>query len=67
LRAFRITKPRDPVKWAAYHLYVILNVFSRYVVGWMIAHRESSELAMSTSAPGTIQWILPISTVPAGR
>jgi putative transposase len=29
----------------AFHLYVILDVFSRYVVGWMIAHRESSELA----------------------
>ncbi len=38
-------KLRGPVKWTAYHLYVILDVFSRYVVGWMIAPRESSELA----------------------
>ncbi len=33
------------MKWTAYHLYVILDVFSRYVVGWMIAYRESAELA----------------------
>jgi len=39
------TKLRGPVKWTAYHLYVILDVFSRYVVGWMIAYRESAELA----------------------
>ncbi len=40
-----ITKLRGPVKWTCYHLYVILDIFSRYVVGWMIAHRESSALA----------------------
>jgi putative transposase len=32
-----ITKLRGPVKWSVYHLYVILDIFSRYVVGWMIA------------------------------
>jgi putative transposase len=40
-----ITKLKGPVKWSYFYLYVILDVFSRYVVGWMIAHRESSELA----------------------
>ncbi len=40
-----ITKLRGPVKWAYYYLYVILDIFSRYVVGWMIAHRESAALA----------------------
>ena len=30
-----ITKLRGPVKWTYYYLYVILDVFSRYVVGWM--------------------------------
>jgi len=45
LWSWDITKLRGPVKWTAYHLYAILDVFSRYVVGWMIAHRESSELA----------------------
>ena len=40
-----ITKLRGPVKWSYFHLYVILDIFSRYVVGWMVAPRESSELA----------------------
>ncbi len=40
-----ITKLRGPVKWTYYYLYVILDIFSRYVVGWMLAHRESAELA----------------------
>jgi len=40
-----ITKLLGPVKWSYYYLYVILDIFSRYVVGWMIAHRESAELA----------------------
>jgi len=40
-----ITKLRGPVLWTYYYLYVILDVYSRYVVGWMIAERESEELA----------------------
>ena len=40
-----ITKLRGPLKWSYFHLYVILDIFSRYVVGWMIAPRESAELA----------------------
>lgn len=40
-----ITKLRGPVTWTYYYLYVILDVFSRYVVGWMIADCESGELA----------------------
>ncbi len=40
-----ITKLRGPVKWSYFHLYVILDIFSRYVVGWMIAPRETAELA----------------------
>src|SRR5262249_8634361 len=31
--------------WTYYYLYVILDVFSRYVVGWMISERETAELA----------------------
>ena len=31
--------------WSYYYLYVILDIFSRYVVGWMVADRESSTLA----------------------
>jgi len=33
------------VKWTYFYLYVILDVFSRYVTGWMVAMRESAELA----------------------
>ena len=40
-----ITKLKGPAKWTYYYLYVILDIFSRYVVGWMVAHRESSALA----------------------
>ena len=34
-----------PAKWTYYYLYVILDVFSRYAVGWMVAHRELASLA----------------------
>lgn len=40
-----ITKLRGPEKWTYYYLYVLLDIFSRYAVGWMLAHRESGELA----------------------
>jgi putative transposase len=40
-----ITKLKGPEKWTYFHLYVILDIFSRYVVGWMVAHRESAVLA----------------------
>lgn len=40
-----ITKLKGPAKWTCFHLYVILDIFSRYVVGWLIAHRESAQLA----------------------
>ena len=45
LWSWDITKLRGPAKWTYFYLYVILDVFSRYVVGWMIAPRESSALA----------------------
>ncbi len=40
-----ITKLKGLVKWTYYYLYVIIDIFSRYVVGWMIAHREQAALA----------------------
>jgi putative transposase len=58
-----ITKLKGPAKWTCFHLYVILDIFSRYVVGWLIAHRESAELAeqliaetleKENIAPGTL-------------
>jgi putative transposase len=45
LWSWDITKLKGPAKWSYFYLYVILDVFSRYVVGWMVAHRESAELA----------------------
>ena len=45
LWSWDITKLLGPSKWTYYYLYVILDVFSRYVVGWMIAERESAALA----------------------
>lgn len=40
-----ITKLLGPRKWTYYQLYVVLDIYSRYVVGWMLAHRESQHLA----------------------
>ncbi len=45
LWSWDITKLLGPAKWTYFYLYVMLDVFSRYVVGWMIAHRESATLA----------------------
>lgn len=42
-----ITKLKGPVKLCYYNLYVILDIYSRYVVGWMVADRESSQLAQT--------------------
>ena len=40
-----ITRLLGPAKWTYFYLYVILDIFSRYVVGWMVAHREQAALA----------------------
>ena len=40
-----VTKLKGPAKWTYFYLYVILDIFSRYVVGWMLAPRESAALA----------------------
>jgi putative transposase len=45
LWSWDITKLLGPAKWTYFYLYVVLDVFSRYVVGWMVAHRESATLA----------------------
>lgn len=45
LWSWDITKLHGPAKWTYFYLYVILDVFSRYVVGWMVAPRESAALA----------------------
>ena len=50
LWSWDITKLRGPVTWTYYYLYVMLDVFSRYVVGWLLAERESAELAQELTA-----------------
>jgi putative transposase len=40
-----ITKLHGSAKWTYYYLYVIIDIYSRYVVGWLIAERESALLA----------------------
>ena len=40
-----ITKLLGPTKWTYFYLYVVLDIFSRYAVGWMVADRENSVLA----------------------
>jgi putative transposase len=40
-----ITKLAGPHNWTWFHLYVILDVYSRYALGWLVAPRESGRLA----------------------
>jgi putative transposase len=45
LWSWDITKLLGPTKWTYFYLYVLLDLFSRYVVGWLVAHRELARLA----------------------
>ena len=45
LWSWDITKLKGPAKWNYFYLYVILDVFTRLVVGWLVANRESAQLA----------------------
>ena len=45
LWSWDITKLLGPAKWSYFYLYVVLDVFSRYVVGWLVADAESAALA----------------------
>jgi putative transposase len=45
LWSWDISKLKGPAKWTCFHLYVILDVFSRYAVGWTVQHRENAALA----------------------
>jgi len=40
-----ISKLKGPATWTCFHLYVILDVFSRYCVGWTVQQREHADLA----------------------
>ena len=45
LWSWDITKLKGPAKWTYFYLYVVLDVFSRYIVGWMVATEETAVLA----------------------
>jgi len=50
-----ITKLLGPAKWTYFYLYVILDVFSRYAVGWTVQHRESAHIAKALIAQAAEQ------------
>lgn len=50
-----ITKLLGPAKWTYFYLYVLMDIFSRYVVGWLIAERESASLARRLIAQSCVQ------------
>ena len=54
-----ITKLLGPVKWVYFYLYVLLDLFSRFVVGWLIAERESTELAQALMAESCTRQAIP--------
>jgi len=54
-----ITKLAGPHKWTWFHLYVILDVHSRYAVGWLVAPRESARLAEELIADAIYEQAIP--------
>jgi putative transposase len=54
-----ITQLLGPAKWTYYYLYVILDIYSRYVTGWMVAHREHADLAERLIAETTAKQGIP--------
>jgi len=55
LWSWDITKLLGPAKWTYYYLYVLLDIFSRYVVGWTIQYRESAPVAQQLIAQAIAQ------------
>jgi putative transposase len=54
-----ITKLLGPTKWTYYYAYVILDVFSRYAVGWTVQYRETGEIAKALIEQATRQQQIP--------
>jgi putative transposase len=50
-----ITKLHGPAKWTYFYLYVIIDIYSRYVVGWLIAEGESAALAEKLLADSIVK------------
>lgn len=54
-----ITKLLGPVTWSSYYLYVLLDIYSRYVTGWLLAEREQAVLAEQLIADATAKQQIP--------
>jgi putative transposase len=48
LWSWDVSKLKGPAKWSWFYLYVILDVFSRYVVGWTVQQRETAAIATAS-------------------
>ncbi len=55
LWSWDISKLKGPAKWTCFYLYVIVDVFSRYAVGWTVQHRETAEIAKALIAQAAEQ------------
>ena len=55
LWSWDVSKLKGPAKWTWFYLYVILDVFSRYIVGWTVQYRENAELAKALIEQATEQ------------
>ena len=55
LWSWDVSKLKGPAKWTWFYLYVILDVFSRYVVGWSVQYRENAQLAKALIEQATKQ------------
>ncbi len=58
LWSWDISKLKGPAKWTYYYLYVILDVFSRYAVGWTVQYRENGPLAKALIEQATEQQLI---------
>jgi len=63
LWSWDISKLKGPAKWTYYYLYVILDVYSRYAVGWSVQHRETASLAEQLIAQTITQQQIPPETL----
>jgi len=55
LWSWDVSKLKGPAKWSYFYLYVMLDVFSRYIVGWTVQYRENGQLAKALIEQATEQ------------
>jgi putative transposase len=58
-----ITKLKGPRKWSYFYLYVIIDVFSRCVVGWCIAEHERAQIAEAMIQDALLRQNIPAGTL----